>query len=256
MRDALAEHDEILRRDTTSHGGVVFKTIGDAFCCAFVRAEDAADAAIDAQRTLGEHTWPRDVGNLRVRMGIHTGSAVERDGDYFGPTVNRVARLMSIGYGGQILVSAATAALLEGVLPRGERYVISGSHRLRDLSHAETTFQLEAEGLRIEFPALASLDARPNNLPSQISSFVGRERELDDFAIAADRESSRHGNRSLVESAKRACRCNWLPASSIAIGMEHGSSISASSLTPNSSGRPLQHRWGLRSRAPNRCSKP
>jgi len=181
MRDALADHDVILRRVTAAHHGVVFKTIGDAFCCAFARSQDAAAAAIDAQRTLSAHAWPSGIGELRVRMGIHTGSTVERDGDYFGPTVNRVARLMSIGYGGQILVSAAAAALLESAKRPDWRLRDLGAHRLRDLSHAETTFQLETDGLRSEFPSLASLDARPNNLPSQISSFVGRDRELNEL---------------------------------------------------------------------------
>lgn len=179
MRDALAQHDRTLRASIAAHRGVVFKTIGDAFCGAFALPADAVAAAVDAQRALATQSWPPDVGELRVRMGIHTGSALERDGDYFGPTVNRVARLMSIGYGGQILVSAATASLLEGGLERGTSLRDLGAHRLRDLSHAETTFQVEADGLQREFPALASLDTRPNNLPSQLSSFVGRERELD-----------------------------------------------------------------------------
>ncbi len=181
MRDALADHDAIVRRTTADRGGIVFKTVGDSFCCAFAHAEDAAGAAVDAQRALASHAWPDEVGEIRVRIGIHTGNAVERDGDYFGPTVNRVARLMSIGNGGQILVSSSTAALLRGTLRKGLALRDLGAHRLRDLSQAETTFQLDAEGLRVDFPALASLDTRPNNLPSQISSFIGRERELDEL---------------------------------------------------------------------------
>ncbi|HEY5427368.1 MAG TPA: adenylate/guanylate cyclase domain-containing protein [Candidatus Tumulicola sp.] len=181
MRDALADHDAIVRRVTTDRGGVVFKTFGDQFCCAFHHAQDALNAAIDTQRALREHPWPAEVGSLHVRIGIHAGKAVERDGDYFGPTVNRVARLMSIGNGEQILVSTAAAALLRTVLPDGVELRDLGAHRLRDLSQPETTYQVVARGLRADFPALASLDARPNNLPSQISSFVGRERELDEL---------------------------------------------------------------------------
>ena len=180
MRDALAEHDDVLRRIAGEHRGIVFKTFGDAFCCAFARPLDAVGAAVAVQRALLAHTWPSDIHEIRVRMGIHTGTAVERDGDYFGPTVNRVARLMSIGNGGQILVSSATAALLRGSLPGDVALRDLGPHRLRDLSQPEPTFQVAASGLRVDFPALASLDALPNNLPSQISSFVGRERELDD----------------------------------------------------------------------------
>lgn len=181
MRDALAEHDAIVRRVTANRGGVVFKTFGDQFCCAFHRPEEALDAAIEAQRALRNHDWAADVGELRVRMGIHTGKAVERDGDYFGPTVNRVARLMSVGNGGQILVSAASGALLQNALRADVALRDLGPHRLRDLSRPETTYQVVADGLRSDFPALESLDTRPNNLPSQISSFVGRERDLDEL---------------------------------------------------------------------------
>ena len=181
MRDALAEHDEILRRIAGEHRGSVFKTFGDAFCCAFARPLDALVAAVAVQRALSAHPWPSDVRDIRVRIGIHTGTAVERDGDYFGPTVNRVARLMSIGSGGQVLVSSATAALLRESLPGGVSLRDLGPHRLRDLSQPEPTFQVVASGMRVDFPALASLDALPNNLPSQISSFVGREHELDEL---------------------------------------------------------------------------
>jgi predicted ATPase len=178
MRDALADHDAIFRDVTERNHGYVFKTVGDAFCCAFTSPRQALDAAIEAQRTLHTHAWPSDVGEIYVRMGIHTGRCVERDGDYFGPTVNRVARLMSIAYGRQILVSSAAAAPLRETLDGEIELRDLGSHRLKDLSQPETTFQVLAEGLRPAFPALASLDSHPNNLPSQISSFVGREREL------------------------------------------------------------------------------
>lgn len=181
MRLALAAHDDILRQVAKRHHGNVFKTFGDAFCCAFARPQDGIAAAVEMQRALATHAWPEDVGRIRVRMGIHTGTAVERDGDYFGPTLNRVARLMSIGNGEQVLVSSTTAALLRESPVGGTALQDLGSHRLRDLAQAEPTFQLVAEGLRTQFPALASLDAIPNNLPSQISSFVGRESELNEL---------------------------------------------------------------------------
>ena len=122
--------------------------------------------------------WPHDIGEIRVRIGIHTGEAVPHDGDYFGPTVNRVARLMSIAHGGQILLSSSAASGLVGLTPDGVSLRDLGSHRLKDLKQAESTFQVVADGLVLDFPALASVDAHPNNLPSQLSSFVGREREL------------------------------------------------------------------------------
>lgn len=187
MRGALADHDEIVRDAVARHRGVVFKAMGDAFCCVFGSARDAAAAAVDAQRALHEHAWPDELGELRVRMGIHCGKAVERDGDYFGPTINRVARLMAIGSGGQILASSAAASLLPAA-PAGAHLIDLGSHRLRDLSQPETVYQIAADGLPGDFPALASLDAQPNNLPSQFSSFVGRERETDVLRALLERQ--------------------------------------------------------------------
>jgi predicted ATPase/class 3 adenylate cyclase len=181
MRDALADHDRLLRQAIDANNGAVFKTVGDAFCCAFADPKDAVCAAVDAQRALGEREWPAEIGAIRVRAAIHSGSAVSRDGDYFGPTLNRTARLMSIACGGQILVSSATAALLRDVLD-GDIFLRDlGTHRLKDLSRPETTYQVVAPELRTEFPALSSLDSRPNNLPSQPSSFVGRVSEIEEL---------------------------------------------------------------------------
>ena len=184
MREALSSHDAILREAIERHRGFVFKTVGDAFCAAFFRPEDALSAAVETQLRLAAQAWPAAVGPLRVRVGIHAGSAVESDGDYFGPTVNRVARLMSLGHGEQILISGTVAALLRDVLPERVSLLSLGTHRLKDLSQPEPTFQVAVEGLRSEFPPLRSLDARPNNLPFQISSFVGRARELGEVRDA------------------------------------------------------------------------
>jgi predicted ATPase/class 3 adenylate cyclase len=181
MRGALADHDAIVRDGVARHRGVVFKAIGDAFCCVFASPQDALAAAIEVQRALAAHVWPSELGALRARMGMHTGTAVEREGDYFGPTVNRVARLTAIGSGGQILASSATAALLRAALAPGTTLEDLGPHRLRDLSQSENVYQVFATGLRTDFPVLASLDALPNNLPSQFSSFVGREREIGEL---------------------------------------------------------------------------
>ena len=183
MRSALADHDAMLREAVETHRGTVFKTVGDAVCASFLRPEDALGAALEAQRRLSAHPWPAPIERLRVRMAIHTGSAVESDGDYFGPTVNRVARLMSIGHGEQILVSSTSALLLRDVLRPQTSLRDLGLHRLKDLSHPETAYQVVAEGLRDDFPALRSLDAHSNgavahNLPLPLTSFYGREGEL------------------------------------------------------------------------------
>ena len=188
MREALAQHDALCRETIATSGGVVFKTVGDAVYAAFERPNDALEAAIAIQRAMRSHAWPSTIGELRVRMAIHTGDCSQRDGDYFGTTLNRVARLSSLGYGEQILVSSATAALLRDAL--GERVALRelGLHRLKDLAQPELAYQVVTEGLRSDFPALASIDSRPNNLPSQISSFVGREREVQEVS-ATLRES-------------------------------------------------------------------
>jgi predicted ATPase/class 3 adenylate cyclase len=182
MREALAQHDALCRETIATRRGVVFKTVGDAVYAAFERPNDALEAAIATQRAMRSHSWPDAIGELRVRMAIHTGDCSQRDGDYFGTTLNRVARLSSLAYGEQILVSSATAALLRDAL--GERVALRelGLHRLKDLAQPELAYQVVTEGLRSDFPALASIDSRPNNLPSQISSFIGREREAQEVA--------------------------------------------------------------------------
>jgi len=118
MQVALARHDEILRGATEQHGGYVFKTVGDAFCCAFLTAPDALECALEIQRRLLSSEWEH-IGTLRVRIALHTGAAEERDGDYFGPPVNRVARLMSAAHGGQVLLSLPAQELVRDQLPGG-----------------------------------------------------------------------------------------------------------------------------------------
>src|SRR6516165_10658936 len=133
MRSALAVHDEIVRGALESAGGLVFSTGGDGFGAAFSRAGAAVAAGLVAQRRLAAQEWPEGI-SLRVRMGLHTGEADERDGDYFGPEVNRAARLMAIAHGDQIVCSPATAELVSGPLRAGVSLVDVGVHRLRDLS--------------------------------------------------------------------------------------------------------------------------
>ncbi|HLY27967.1 MAG TPA: adenylate/guanylate cyclase domain-containing protein [Aggregatilineales bacterium] len=179
MKSALARHDEILRKAIEAHHGVYVKTTGDGCHAVFAKAEDGIWAACDAQRALCAESWPEIAPDaVRVRMGLHTGDAELRAGDYFGPTLNRIARLLSTGYGGQILLSRATAELAAGKLGEGLALLDLGEHRLKDLVRSERVYQLAIPGLPGTFPPIKSLDAFPNNLPIQLTSFIGREREL------------------------------------------------------------------------------
>jgi predicted ATPase/class 3 adenylate cyclase len=179
MAQALRRHDELLRAAIGQAGGYVFKTVGDAFCAAFATPQAALEGALAAQRAITAEQWPTR-RPIRVRMSLHTGVCEERDNDYFGPVVNRTARLEALAHGGQVLVSGATAELLSESLPEGVTLRDLGLHRLKDLGRPERVFQLEAGFLQPNFPALASLDnpELPNNLPGQLSAFVGREPEL------------------------------------------------------------------------------
>jgi predicted ATPase/class 3 adenylate cyclase len=177
MATALRRHDELIRDVVAARGGDVFKTVGDAFCTAFETAQAALAAALDAQWALEAEDFSQ-IGGAFVRMALHTGTADERDGDYFGPAVNRVARLLAIGHGGQVLVSGTTAELLRGDLPADSGLRDLGAHRLKDLARAEHVYQLVAPRLRDQFPALRSLDELPHNLPMQLTSFVGRENDV------------------------------------------------------------------------------
>ncbi len=181
MERAVRRHDELLRSAFTSHGGHIFKTVGDAFCAAFWRPADAVAAILDAQRALAAEDFSA-VNDLRVRAAVHTGTADERDGDYFGPAVNRVARLLAIGHGGQVLLAGVTAELVQGALPSQAALRDLGEHRLRDLARPERVYQLLAPGLVADFQPLRSLDVFPNNLPLQLKSFVGRERQIAEIS--------------------------------------------------------------------------
>jgi predicted ATPase/class 3 adenylate cyclase len=177
MKAALARHDELLGVAIENNGGYVFKRMGDAYCAAFRTAPEALRAALDAQRSLVAEDFT-SVDGLRVRMALHSGYADEREGDYFGTTVNRVARLLAIGHGGQVLVSAAASDLLQGELPPKSSLRALGAHRLKDLAHPELVFQLVADGLPADFPPLRSLESLPNNLPLQVTSFLGRDEDV------------------------------------------------------------------------------
>ena len=178
MEPAMARHDALLREAIENADGYVFSTAGDAFSAAFSDALDAVAAAVSAQEAIAAEPW--DVGHLRVRMGIHTGVAHERDGDYFGPSVNRTARIMAAGHGGQILLGQATVDLLEGRLPQGFSIVSQGVHRLKDLGSPEHLHELTHTRTPATFPPLRTLDAHLTNLPTELSSFVGRDVELEE----------------------------------------------------------------------------
>ncbi len=162
MRVALAAHDEVLREAIEAHGGFMFKHTGDGVCAAFGSPRCAVDAAVAAQRAL----------ELPVRMGMATGEAELREGDYFGAVLNRAARVMAAGHGGQILLADSTAGLVSGV-----DLLDLGPRRLRDLPTPIGVFQVRAAGLRTEFPALRALDASPGNLRPAVASLIGRESE-------------------------------------------------------------------------------
>src|SRR5271167_2848338 len=169
MRVALAAHDEVLRGAIQGHGGWLFKHTGDGVCAAFASPRSAVDAAVAVQREL----------QLPVRMGLATGEAELRDSDYFGRVLNRAARVMATGHGGQILLADSTAVLLSGV-----DLMDLGSRRLRDVPTPVGVFQLRAPGLATDFPPLRALDTSPGNLRRATSSLIGRESELDQVQAA------------------------------------------------------------------------
>ena len=169
MRAALAAHDEILRAAITTQGGFLFKHTGDGVCAAFASPKSAVDAAVAAQRGL----------ELPVRMGLATGEAELRGGDYFGAVLNRAARVMAAGHGGQILLADSTAGLLSGV-----DLIDLGPRRLRDLPTPIGVFQVRADGLPKDFPPLRTLDVSPGNLRPVVTSFIGRESEAGEVLAA------------------------------------------------------------------------
>ena len=176
MQVALTRHDAILRQTIEMNNGCVFKTVGDAFYAVFPTAPDAVTAALAAQRALCAEAWGD--APIKVRMALHTGAADERDGDYFGPPLNRVARLLSAGHGGQTLLSTITEELARDHLPQGASLRDMGERGLKDLVRPEHIYQLLAPGLPAEFPPLKTLDAFHTNLPAQLTSFIGREKEI------------------------------------------------------------------------------
>ena len=177
MGPALALHDGLLRTAVEGSEGTVIKTTGDGLLAVFDDQLAAVRAAVAAQVALRDAAWG-ETGPLRVRMAIHAGTAESRDGDYFGPALNRAARILAIGAGGQVILSAVAAVLARDRLPATMELRDLGSHRLRDLDRPEQVFQLVAPDLPTDFPPLRSLSTRRSNLPVQVTSFVGRESDL------------------------------------------------------------------------------
>ena len=159
------------------HRGTVVKMIGDGVHASFADPLDALRATLQLQLALEE---PGATGGipLRVRCGLHAGVDVRRDNDYYGNAVNRAARIMSTAHGGQILLSQTVVDLVRDRLPDGVSLRDLGAVRLRDLTHPEHVYQVVHSQLRQQFPALRSLESTPNNLPQQLTSFIGREHEL------------------------------------------------------------------------------
>ncbi|WP_395139630.1 ATP-binding protein [Armatimonas sp.] len=174
MRGALAQHDVLLHEAIRSQGGTVFKTVGDAFCAVFDTPQRALEAALSAQFSLLNENWG-EVGALKVRMALYGGEAEERGGDYFGTVLNRIARLQDAGHGGQVLVPASLQVQLTEA---AVKWVDRGFRRLRGIEEPEHIFQVVADGLPEVFPPLRTQSAHPHNLPSEITSFVGRRTEV------------------------------------------------------------------------------
>jgi predicted ATPase/class 3 adenylate cyclase len=190
MATALARHDALLREVIAAQGGTVFKMVGDGLHAAFGTAPDALAAALTAQRALQGEAWGA-VGPLRVRMALHTGTAEAREGDYFGPALNRVARLLAAGHSGQVLLSAATWELVRDQLPPEVALRDLGMHRLKDLTRPEQIYQLMVPDLPSEFPPLHTLERWRTNLPVQLTPLIGREQEVATVCDLVRREDVR-----------------------------------------------------------------
>ncbi|HEY3522310.1 MAG TPA: tetratricopeptide repeat protein [Candidatus Limnocylindrales bacterium] len=171
----LADHHRLLREAFQTRGGNEVDTAGDGLFYVFPSARAAIAAAVAGQRALGAQDWPADV---RVRMGIHTGEPLSGDGGFVGLDVHRASRICGSGHGGQVIVSKTTRDLADGDLPEGVSLVDLGEYQLKDLPAPDRLYQVVAPGLLREFPPLRSIDSRPNNLPRQLTTFVGRQREI------------------------------------------------------------------------------
>ncbi len=184
-RGVFEVHSRLVRKAMGDAGGIEVGERGDGFLFVFTSALDAVGGAAAAHRALAAEAWPPQ-GQVRIRIGIHTGEGLLGGDNYMGIDVNRAARIGAAGHGGQALVSSATAELVRDALPEGLSLRDLGSHHLKDLPRAERLWQLAVEGLPADFPPPRTLGSTPNNLPAQLTSFVGREREIEEVRRALD----------------------------------------------------------------------
>ena len=183
MSGVLARHDALLTSVNEEHGGMVVRSRdeGDSLFAVFVRARDAAAAACAVQQAILKEPWALEL-SIKVRMALHTGESELREHDYYGPVVNGCARLRGIAHGGQVVLSQVTSELVQDALPEGVSLRDMGTHRLRGMERPEQVFQLLHPDLPADFPALESLDEHRHNLPVQLTSFIGRQEEIDEVA--------------------------------------------------------------------------
>ncbi len=181
MQAAFDRQEVIIRQTVSQHGGYAYKMVGDSFQIAFDTAPGALETALEIQMKIQAEPWGETP--IKVRMALHTGVTEERGDDYVGPALNRVARLLGVGYGGQVLLTQATSELVRDALPAGSSLLDLGEHRLKDLVRPEHIFQLATSRLQTDFPPLKTLDTFPNNLPNHLTSFIGREKEINQIKL-------------------------------------------------------------------------
>jgi predicted ATPase/class 3 adenylate cyclase len=191
MATAVERHQTIVRTAIETHHGVLFKIVGDGIQAAFPTAPEAVAAALDAQRSLATERWSAVDGALAVRMAVHTVAAAPHDGDYLAPGLNRLARLMSAAHGGQVLLTVVTQNLARDALPLHASLRDLGEHPLRDLYQPQRVFQLLHPDLPADFPPIRSLATGPNNLPVQLTPFLGREEQVARVVDFLSREDVR-----------------------------------------------------------------
>jgi predicted ATPase/class 3 adenylate cyclase len=190
-RVVVERHIALIRQAVEAHGGVHFKTVGDATQSAFATAVQGVAGALDAQRALLAEPWPRAEDRPRVRMALHTGIAEPRDGDYLAAPLNRLARLLDTAHGEQILLSSTVAQLVRDSLPEGATLTALGEFQLRDILQPEEIFQLCHPSLRSDFPPLNTPGHLPHNLPTHPTPFLGREREVEETVALLLRQEVR-----------------------------------------------------------------
>ena len=183
MQRVSARHDALLRDIIEMHGGRLIKTMGDGLHAVFESPVDGVAATLAGQQAISAEPWPAATGLLKVRMGLHTGESQEREGDYYGVDVNLAARIMSLGHGGQILLSETTTTLVEKMLPEDCTLIDLGEHRIKGIVASERIFQLCPPDLVFDFPPLKSLATYKHNLHRQLTTFIGRKKEMADVKL-------------------------------------------------------------------------